>query len=160
MKKYFACIPIVLALSFCRLQPKREEDLLCESDESAFLNFWPHLLSFHQDFYFPCIPSHLLTFEILGQKQNCVWLRFFEGTIITNMKNFFLGLTPERGQVYRAPLSTPCHQRPYRLEHTCSRLITKVKQRWAGSVLGRVTAWKQIVFFSFFCLLFLCVFFF
>ena len=36
-------------------------------------------------------------------------------------------------------------QRPYHVEHTSSRPITEVKQRWAGLVLGWVTAWEPPV---------------
>ena len=36
-------------------------------------------------------------------------------------------------------------QRPYHAEHTGSRLITAVKQRWAWLVLGWVTAWEHHV---------------
>ena len=39
---------------------------------------------------------------------------------------------------------TPCSwQRPYHVEHTSSRPITEVKQRWVQSVLGWVTAWEH-----------------
>ena len=34
---------------------------------------------------------------------------------------------------------------PYHAECTGSRLITEVKQRWAGLVLGWVTAWEYPV---------------
>ena len=36
-------------------------------------------------------------------------------------------------------------QRPYHVEHTSSRPITEVKQRWAWLVLGWVTAWEHRV---------------
>ena len=36
-------------------------------------------------------------------------------------------------------------QRPYHAEHTSSRPITEVKQHWAQSVLGWVTAWEHWV---------------
>ena len=38
----------------------------------------------------------------------------------------------------------PC-LRPYHVENTGSRPITEVKQRWARSVLGWVTAWEYRV---------------
>ena len=44
---------------------------------------------------------------------------------------------------------TSC-QRPYHVEHTSSRLITEVKQRWARLVLGWVTAWEHRVLLVFF----------
>ena len=43
-------------------------------------------------------------------------------------------------------------QRPYHAEHTGSRLITAVKQRWARLVLGWVTAWEHRVLLAFFLL--------
>ena len=36
-------------------------------------------------------------------------------------------------------------QRPYHVENTSSSPITEVKQRWAQSVLGWVTAWEHWV---------------
>ena len=42
----------------------------------------------------------------------------------------------------------PSRQRPYHVENTSSRLITEVKQRWAGLVLGWVTAWEHLVLLS------------
>ena len=84
-----------------------------------------------------------------------------KGTIITKIKNFFIGLTLKKDYVYIDPLSTPCRQRPYHVEHTGSRPITEVKQRRAGLVLGWVTAWEHLVllanfffFFFFFSILF------
>ena len=48
-----------------------------------------------------------------------------------------------------------CHQRPYHVQSTGSRLITAVKQRWAWLVLGWVTAWEHHVLLAlFFYLLF------
>ena len=41
-------------------------------------------------------------------------------------------------------------QRPYHVEHTSSRPITEVKQRWARLVLGWETAWEPLVLLSFF----------
>ena len=41
-------------------------------------------------------------------------------------------------------------QRPYHVEHTSSRPITEVKQRWAGLVLGWETAWEFPVLLAFF----------
>ena len=38
---------------------------------------------------------------------------------------------------------SPKCQRPYHVEHTSSRPITEVKQRWVQSVLGWVTAWEH-----------------
>ena len=40
-------------------------------------------------------------------------------------------------------------QRPYHAEHTSSRPITEVKQHWAQSVLGWVTAWEHWVLLAF-----------
>ena len=51
---------------------------------------------------------------------------------------------------YKFPLSEPLGcQRPYHVEHTSSRPITEVKQRWAQSVLGWVTAWEHWVLLAF-----------
>ena len=47
-------------------------------------------------------------------------------------------------------LKMACRQRPYHIEHTGSRLITAVKQRWAWLVLGWVTAWEHHVLLVFF----------
>ena len=41
-------------------------------------------------------------------------------------------------------------QRPYHVEHTSSRSITEVKQRWAWLVLGWETAWEHQVLLSLF----------
>ena len=46
-------------------------------------------------------------------------------------------------------LSPPSRQRPYHIENTSSRPITEVKQCWARSVLGWVTAWEHRVQLSF-----------
>ncbi len=36
-----------------------------------------------------------------------------------------------------------CRLRPYHVEHTASRPISQVKQRWALLVLGSETAWES-----------------
>ena len=54
----------------------------------------------------------------------------------------------ENGLKYRNSGILRC-QRPYHAEHTGSRLITAVKQRWALLVLGWVTAWEHHVLLVF-----------
>ena len=40
-------------------------------------------------------------------------------------------------------------QRPYHVEHTASRPISEVKQRWVWLVLGWVTAWEYQMLLAF-----------
>ena len=43
-------------------------------------------------------------------------------------------------------------QRPYHVEHTASRPISEVKQRWVWLVLGWVTAWEYQMLLAFYYL--------
>ena len=56
-----------------------------------------------------------------------------------------LGSPPGVSPHIKCIWATCSRQRPYHGEHTSSRLITEVKQRWAGLVLGWVTAWEPPV---------------
>ena len=47
-------------------------------------------------------------------------------------------------------LSLISRQRPYHVEHTASRPISEVKQRWVWLVLGWVTAWEYQMLLAFY----------
>ena len=55
----------------------------------------------------------------------------------------------QKRKAYLKWLHRSSRQRPYHVEHTASRPISEVKQRWVWLVLGWVTAWEYQMLLAF-----------
>ena len=77
----------------------------------------------------PCIAGHVNTYSFFM----CIYTHAHDNT------NKKVGC-----------LSLISRQRPYHVEHTASRPISEVKQRWVWLVLGWVTAWEYQMLLAFY----------
>ena len=57
--------------------------------------------------------------------------------------------TMQKRKAHLKVLHRSSRQRPYHVEHTASRPISEVKQRWVWLVLGWVTAWEYQMLLAF-----------